>query len=256
MLSPAAQQIIQNYLHLPFKDKELFCPYFINKKNKVRGALRALVGKGTPDEILEEATIYALKEKIDLTELNSEMIKKFLVDHYIGIDCSGFVYHVLDTELKTNKKPGLGKTLHFPAMSNLLKKIIIKLRPAENANVLTFEDPKNSRPVPLTDVKNGDVIILRDTGPSHTQQHIVLIHDTEIQGNSTLIIRYTHSIDLPEETWQEHGVRQGIITITNPQKSLLEQTWSERGKTGDENKFFKYATTARTIAIHRLHCLS
>jgi hypothetical protein len=256
MLSDAAQQMINDYLHLPFPSKDVFCPYFINKKNKLRGALRALTGKGTPEDIVAEAQICALKEKMNIFELSSLDIRKFLVDHNLGVDCSGLVYHIIDAELQARKKTSLGRTLHFPTATNLLKKIIIALRPTENANVYTFADNKNSLPVPLSDIKTGDLIILRDTGPSHNQQHIVLIHDTEFSANSILIIRYTHSIDLPGETWQEHGTRQGVIQIIDPDKPLLEQRWIEREKTGTDNNFFNYANTARTIQVHRLHCLN
>lgn len=256
MLSPEAQKIITNYLRLPFAYQDIFCPYFINKKNKIRGALRALIGKGTPDEIVEEATICALKEKINLATLDTSSLRKFLVDHHIGVDCSGFVYHVLDTELKTNKKPSLGKSLHFPTTSNFFKKIIAKIRPAENANVQTFAHNANSKQIDLKNIQPGDVIVITDAGKDHGYQHIILVHDVIYETTNPTNIHYTHSIELPQETWQEHGVRQGTITITNPEKSLLEQVWFERGQAGENNKFYVYAKTARSIKAHRLHCLT
>ena len=38
--------------------------YFNNSRHKVRGGFRATVGKGLPEEIVEEAIIESLKQKL------------------------------------------------------------------------------------------------------------------------------------------------------------------------------------------------
>ena len=253
MLSKAAFHIIQNYLQLPFPGKEVSCPYFINKKNKIRGALRALVGKGTPDDIVEEAQIAALKEKINLANLDSATLRKFLVDHCIGIDCSGLVYHIVDTELKHTNRGNFAHFLTFRAR-NFFKKIVIKLRPAENTNVVVLADEKNSTTITLRDIKPSDLIILKNVGPQHSYQHVVFVHEVDYIKGEPLAIHYTHSIELPNENSTEHGIRQGKILINDINKPLLEQNWEEREKINAENKFFNYAKTAESITIHRLRC--
>ena len=56
MLSPKAGQIIDKYFNLPFAGVlGVRCPYFNNARRNLRGQLRGLVGKGTPEEIVEEA---------------------------------------------------------------------------------------------------------------------------------------------------------------------------------------------------------
>ena len=124
-ISYHAQKIIEDYLELPFPNKQVSCPYFNNRRTKVRGALRALVGKGNPEDIVEESIIIALREKINFSELNNEEIKHFLVDKNLGIDCSGFVYYVLEAELKAQHKSNLNKYLHRPWIKNPLRKLII-----------------------------------------------------------------------------------------------------------------------------------
>jgi hypothetical protein len=121
MISPAAEKIIENYLHLPFPGKDVACPYFINKKNKLRGALRALIGKGTPEDIIEEAQICALKEKINLENLSSIELRKFLTTHHLGVDCSALVYYIINAEIQFKLHTSLSKKIYFPHTTNFLK---------------------------------------------------------------------------------------------------------------------------------------
>jgi hypothetical protein len=255
MLSTQAQEVLTNYLHLPFKEKEVFCPYFINKKNKIHGALRVLIGKGTPQDIVEEAKIFSLKEKIDLKNMSSENIRLFLTVHHLGVDCSGFIYHILDAEMKARNKSSFAKQLLFPFAQSFVKKIITKLRPAENTNVLTLGHEKNSSPVAYQNAEPGDLIIIRNAGLEKQYQHVALLHKVEKNNEGQIILHYSHSIQLLNEGSAEHGVRQGYIKIINPTKKLTEQFWLERGEVGDKNKFFIYARGAESVTLQRLHCL-
>ena len=73
MLSPKAQQLIHNYLNLPFKGVNgVRCPYFNNARLKQRGQLRVLVGKGTPGEIAEEAYIISVQKHAGFFEKTGE----------------------------------------------------------------------------------------------------------------------------------------------------------------------------------------
>lgn len=134
-LSQRAQSVVYNYLHLPIGAR-CVCPYFNNRRSKIRGGLRVLVGKGSPENIVEEIEIISLKEKKDVQKFTHETLKEFLVDQGIGIDCSGFAYHVLDAELKAQGKKKLSSQIVFP--HTFLKKLYTILRPAENTNVTTF----------------------------------------------------------------------------------------------------------------------
>lgn len=253
-LTPAALTTLNHYLRLPFKNVNLSAPYFINKKNKIRGALRSLIGKGTPEDIVEEALIFSLKEKINLKELNTEQLRHFLMSHHLGVDCSGLVFHILDAELRARKKTSLGRNLTF-FPKNFLQKITFYLRPAENASVVIFKNDANSSTIPLKDVQPGDIITISDAGPDHTYQHIILIYQVDYQNDLPTTFHYIHSIRLPSDG-EDHGARTGQIHITDISRPLIQQKWTEKEKTNIDNSTFVYITNARASELRHLHFLT
>lgn len=65
------------------------------------------------------------------------------------------------------------------------------------------------------------------------------------------MIHYVHSIALPSDGEYGHGVREGTIEITDINKPITEQKWTEAGKTGMENYTCARAQKALT-EIRRL----
>lgn len=250
-LSTEALTVINSYLHLPFGDKNISCPYFNNRRSKVHGGLRVLVGKGTPEEIVDEATLFAFKHKVDLKKLSDEDLKKFLVDHNLGIDCSGLAYSILDTELKSQKKGSLKKHLKFPT-KNFLRKFIIRLRTIENTGVQTFADEKNSTMIALKDIQPGDFIIFLNTMEKGFH-HIVTIHAVEYENTSPKTLFYTHSLHWQKDGKYAHGVRQGSIEVTDFQAPLLNQKWTEGEKQAEENETYLHAQSAERLELRRLN---
>ncbi|MFH1946833.1 MAG: hypothetical protein ABIJ23_01590 [Candidatus Magasanikbacteria bacterium] len=256
-LTKEALSVIESYKNLSIGNCKILCPYFNNRRSGVRGALRVLIGKGTPQEIEEEAVLFALREKIDLKKLNEQDLKKFLVDHNLGIDCSGFVYHVLDAELKAQNKGGLKKYLKRPCIKNLIRKLISKLRPVENTGVATFNNDINTGEIKLSDIKPGDMIIMMNTGLKNDMHHILLVEsilnevkdlskprpnnkprsnvaenldspkDSSVASRLLQNIFYTHSFQFTTDGQYNHGIKHGEIKIINPNKNILDQVWSE-----------------------------
>lgn len=253
-LSPAALATIHEYLHLPFPNRNVACPYYNNRRSEVRGALRVLVGKGSVKDIMEECTIFSLKEKIDVKNLSNEDLKKFLIDHHIGIDCSGLAYYVLGAELTARSKKNIASTLFFPQAKNPIRKILTKLRPAEHTNVETLAHPKNSQEVSLSFVRPGDMVIMLGSGEKHDRDHVLIVHEVTVENNLPTKISYTHALAWTTDGKYHHGVRQGTIHLT-PTLSLLEATWEENGKQGHENETYLHATWAKTLIVRRLRCL-
>ena len=239
-LSQLALDIIKSYLTLPFPGHHVQCPYFNNRRVRLRGGLRALIGKGSPEDIVEEAMIISLREKIDLKNLSDVDLKKFLVDHKLGIDCSGLIYHILDAEMEATQDKSLHQVLRRPWFKNPLRKLLVKLRPIENTGVGTFHHEVNSFEIPLKDIQPGDLIIMMGAGPKQDYNHILLINQI---ANS--IIQYTHSFQYPSGGLYNHGVRQEKIEITDLNKNLLEQNWSEP-------QMKDYAKGAKELKIKRL----
>jgi len=251
-LTSETQQIVQGFTHLPFFTAEVGCPYFNNRHARLRGALRVLIGKGSAEEISEEAQLFALREKIDLNNLDSQSLKKFLVDHHLGIDCSGFAYHVLEAESLARGLGKLNKSLHRPFLKNPIRKFLAWLRPIENTGVGTLSHPANTQEVNLKDIQAGDMIIMLKSGPKKDYNHVLII--TKVEGENGLpnLITYIHSFQWSKDGQYDHGVRDGEIKIQDLKKPLLEAVWTEKGLSGLENETFSHAKGAETLTINRL----
>ena len=227
-LSSPALKVISTYQNLPFSNFKILCPYFNNKRSKVRAGLRVLVGKGEPMEIVEEATLIALRERIDLKELDKENLTKFLVDHNLGIDCSGLAYHIMNAESIHNGQGQLKKRLAFPYIKNPLRKLLAKLRSVENTGVHTLAHDKNSEQIKLNSIKPGDLVTILNAGTKKNLSHVLIIHQVDYdQAKQPKTIYYTHSFQLPTDGQYNHGIKQGKVIITRPDKGILDQEWTE-----------------------------
>jgi hypothetical protein len=238
-LSKQALQIIEDYQDLSIGKDKIVCPYFNNRRSGIRGALAVLIGKGTPGQIEEEAMLFGLREKIDLDSLNKKDLKKFLVDHNLGIDCSGFVFHVLDAELD-----GIKKHLKHPWIKNPIRKLIAKLRIVENTGVSTFNNDINTEEVKLSGVKPGDLIIMMNTGLKNDMHHILLV--SKVESRKSKVINYVHSFQFTTDGKYDHGIKEGEIKIIDPKKGLLEQEWNEV-------ETYNHAKMAKKLKIGRLN---
>jgi len=192
-LSKEALAVIDNYLSLP--ELGVPCPYYININN-TKG-LAVEVGKGTPEEIVEEAKELAHKARVSLDAKNA---LAFLAEHHLGIDCSGLAYHILDAESQAR---GEGKLKKHIGLS-----FIKKWRAATNINVQKFVE--NSKVVSPKDVRPGD--FLPHTN-KYGRDHMWLIHAVDLPN-----IYYT-------ESSQDHGVNQDQLNINNLDKEIRRFNW-------------------------------
>lgn len=261
-LSPSAQKVVEAYKNLKIGNNFVNVPYFNNDRIKTRGGLKVFTGKGNIEEINEEILILSKKNQINLSSLSKDEAKKFLVDNNIGIDCSGFVYYVLEAELKNRQNLSLRKAIKFPT-KKILRKLIAKLRRVQNTNVLTLADDANSHSISLQEARPGDLIVMLKTGIKKDHNHMMIITETtsteKISNNkkeSVLTgLSYAHSYKWSLDGKYNHGVRSGQIEVTNAETDLLAQTWIEQMKTGDNNETYTNAKGACTISIRRLNGL-
>lgn len=254
-LSEQTQKIINDYLHLPIPGHEVFCPYYNNRRSDIRAGLRALIGKGMPNDIAEEAGIVALREKQELKKMNNKTLQEFLVYHKLGIDCSGFYYHVMNAELQARGLGNIRQHLKFPFIKNPLRKLLTIFRPVESAGVRTLSHEKNAQEIKLAEIAPGDMITMIGTGNKHNFNHMLLIHQVDMEQNKPKIIHYTHSFAWSSDGQYGHGTKQGQIEITNLNKNILAQIWIEKHKTGIDNETFKHAQMATELKIKRLRAL-
>ncbi|PIR03203.1 MAG: hypothetical protein COV60_01575 [Candidatus Magasanikbacteria bacterium CG11_big_fil_rev_8_21_14_0_20_43_7] len=242
-LSQPALDVVKAYEALQFGDQHVCTPYFNNKRQKVRGALRVLVGKGTPSEIIEEAFLFSHREHIDLRQLSAEGLKTYLVDHNLGIDCSGLMYHVLDAEIRERTHKPLKSFLTFPNKS-LFRKILATLRPAENTNVKTFADEKNSNDITLSEIQPGDIITFIGSKKVGNPDHILLIESVD-----DTILSYVHAYTFPSDGTYGHGVKRGNIEITDAKMQIKDQRW-------DDAEMCSVVRDAKEMNVKRLYSMS
>lgn len=245
-------ELIKTYSGLKLAGHLVQCPYFNNKRARLRGALRPLIGKGTAKEIVEEAEILAMKEKINLTEISDGAVKKFLVDHNLGIDCSGFVFYLLEAELSVRKNISLKNKIRFEPILNPLRSLIRKLRVVENINVQVLSSEKNSATVNLSDIQPADFIVILNSGHDSARDHVLFVQSVEYEKNIPSKIHYVHSFQWSTDGKYNHGVRRGIIEIVNPGTPLTEQKWIEQNIEGEKNETYKRACGAEKVEIRRL----
>lgn len=270
MLSPNAQQLIHDYLNLPFKGiAGVRCPYFNNARIRQRGQLRVLIGKGTPQDIVDEAQIISIQYHAGLFEKNGECclhnqhtgepvtpgdIRKFLVDHGLGIECSGFVTHVLRAHYRETKGVDMLRKLSIAPAKLLLRRLISRLRPVENIDVAVYANDLNTNIIAndkvgwdYAKIQPGDVIVLRETGPRQKFNHIMLV----MNANQNKL-NYVHARQWMNEGRYGHGVTNGEVEIAAQGKSLTEQTWQEAGQSGDANETCQEIKQAKIVEVRRL----
>lgn len=246
-ITPEARAMIDAYLSLPVGARPT-CPYFNNRRRKIRGSLRVVKGKGTPAEIAEECEIDAKLARVKIADLSTDKLKEFLIASDLGIDCSGFAYHVLNAFCQEK----IGKSIQSyvkTLRTGLVGSIIGRLRPAENIGVATFANEKNSTPIPISDALPGDIIVFLGTGKDQTYNHMLVITATD-RTDGDIRISYAHSYAWPSDGTIGHGVREGDIIVHGD--NLLEGTWKENGMTGDDNYTYWSARNAKELSVRRL----
>ncbi len=237
LLSKDAMDIIAQYKEFRIGNAICSIPYFNNRRGSKRAALRVNVGKGSPKEIFSEIEHILILNKINSKEIDSEDLKKILVDNDIGIDCSGYAYYILNEESKNKGKGTIDKHLAFPFAGGFLGKIKSKIRPIENTDVRTFAHNDNSISIHTKDIQVGDIITMTNSNDvsGKERDHVLIIYQIEYQNFIPTILHYTHSIAWPTDGEYGHGIHEGKIEIVDINKNIVEQRWIENDKQGEEN---------------------
>lgn len=254
-VSEKTKHIIKSYKHLSFGAQSVQCPYFNNKRTRLRGALPALIGKGSPEEITEEAKLLALRQKIDLSKLDAQRLKDFLVDNNLGIDCSGYAYYLLDAEVCSHGLGTLKKYIQFKG-GGLIRRIIRRFRTIENINVKVLAGEKNSFEIELKHTKPGDFVVIIDSGNDFARDHVLFITDVEYKNDIVQKIIYTHTFQWTTDGKYNHGVRDGEIKISDPSAELTKQEWIEQSVVGKNNETLRRAQNAKRVEVRRLRIMN
>ena len=197
-LSQKSLSVIDGYANFNFAGTTCSVPYFNNKTTRSRAGLRAQIGKGSPTEIRDELEIILKKERIDERTINKDSLKKILVDNNIGIECSGFAYHVLKAESES-RNLDLGKKIKLINCKGIIGKVRCFLRPIENCDVATFADDQNSSIIQLSQIKPGDIITMAKEHEDAMRNHIMIIKEVEYENNLPITFTYVHAVAYPED---------------------------------------------------------
>lgn len=258
-LSQRALNVIDQYEHFNIEKAVCSIPYFNNKTKRSRASLRTIIGKGSPKDIYEEVQSILIKARVDKSLLSNESLKKILTDNNIGIDCSGFVYYVLNAESEENKKGPLDKNIHFTKCKGLIGKIRCALRPVENCDVSTFADDKNSKAINTNEIAPGNIITMLGNTSEGERDHILVIHQVEYQNFIPTKVHYSHAVAYPTDGVYGTGIKRGVIEILDPNKNIIDQRWIEyttnghaNDNTGGENTLFNRAKSSNT-EVRRLY---
>lgn len=227
-LPKKVRSFINIYLNLHLNGKKVPCPYYINIKiAKQRMGLRVLIGKGTPEEIIQESLVYEKLRGVDFNKMNVQEIRDFMIKRHIGIDCSGFVVQVIDYWLQEKGKRHLWMYLKYPKQS-LYRKIARFLRPVENISAEMLTNDENTIPIKnLNNICVGDLIrskVPKRLSNLDDMNHVMLVSDTKCENGKVTSFKYVHSTRLYGE---EHGVRTGEVIVKDAKRDLCYQEWKD-----------------------------
>lgn len=233
----SAQKIIDRYFNLKINGLEnLKCPYYINSGH-IKD-LRAMVGKGSPEEIEMEIKIWTQLKGVDLEKVNVDEMRYFMRQRKIGIDCSGFVYHIYDNWLKESGGGSLASNIDFGNKS-FLSKLKLRLRSAENIGADLITNENNTKKISINEVLPGDLV--RSKGSKNNIDHVLIVTEVAKVDGKTTWLKYTHSTNYYGKS---NGVREAKIEISNPEKELKDQNWLEKDKDGTihtlQNLLYRY----------------
>lgn len=243
-LPKSAQLIINQYRMLNLGGKNVQCPYFINTKR--RKDLRAMVGKGTPVEILMESKIWEKLKGVNFDELDSKEIKEFLLNKGIGIDCSGFVLHVLNAWYRDRKGKDIWKDLKIYE-NNIMSRLRFFLRPAENMGANTLTGDINTKQIVINEVLPGDLI--RSKWKKVGTHHVHLVYEVQRIDNKVKLIKYVHATPYYGE---DSGVKFGEIEIIDQNNDLKDQKWNEIDSRGVNFSYEGFLNQVEDNGLRRL----
>jgi hypothetical protein len=220
---------IRSYYELNIDGFIIRCPYFINKSKFNLWKNISYLGKGDSQEIIEETKRLIDKDKMLSKEKSSNLIRNYMKENNLGIDCSGFVTRILDCWCR--EKYGESLFLKVNIKLPFAKKFKYFLRPFENTSVKIILNHFGENIVinRSGDIKPGDLIHLGQT-------HILVVSEIiqDSRDSQAKEINYFHSSS------HFDGIHKGKIKIKNPKAKLGEQFWEGEENNWTNQQFIKY----------------
>lgn len=175
-------------------------------------------GKGTPQQIYKVLIKTAKRKTFNLQRAKPEEITQFMIDNGIGIDCSGFVYNILNAYLQQEKHTSLAKYIYrYPGILGKLENFLLRKNRIRRSSATTLTSELNTIKIEKTkDIRPGDMIRL--THADWPGKHIAII----VEVHDDYII-----YAMASEYMKIRGAHSGKIKILNKNKGLEDQNWLE-----------------------------
>lgn len=192
------QKTITPFLHMDIEGTVINCPYWSNRIENGMVTVRGFEeGKGTPEAIRNKITdvVNAYKKEKPEAKIDPDTISYLSLQNRIGIDCSGFVFRIIESII--GKKD---KELMFPRGAR-----------GTNADMLTRNSFSHF-------VRKVSEIVPGDLVRVSSGHHVVIITSV---GDKTITYAHSSSHTLIR------GVHTGEITIKDPREEIEDQIWLE-----------------------------
>lgn len=255
MLHPASntlREIIEEF-HLEVGGVKAWTPYWRDEVPKtaddrpVRGPLN---GKGTPAQIND---YLATHMPIDHTLDTEAQIQAHMFSLGLGVDCSGFIFYVLDQFLQRTRHTTLAEHLYKPREALIAdfhnpaythpEHITLELlqNQPEQVPLLKIQQFWGNQPIRLAGVsilgsEAANVVIPRARDAKPGDQIFMagitgVPHNVVIVSNDGDTITYAESGRTEEERLSSDrfgGVRYGRIIVHEPNRPMNYQTWESQ----------------------------
>jgi len=217
--------VLTEYTNFLVGEKRIKIPYVINRK---RFNLMRTAGKGTPQMIRTELNRIAKTYQFDLDSHSESEIFAFMNENEIGVECSGFAYHLLHAYVVEILNKPLSSILAKPkGIINALVWVLFKQGIVRHVNADMLTSEKNTIKVAhLSDVRVGDLIRLSVKTPG---DHVLLVVDVTKKLGVIESITYAHS---SYQRTVSQGPHTAHIRVIDSAKGLHDQDWQEKTPAG------------------------
>lgn len=252
---PTLTKAVKEYTEFEVAGKRVQIPYHLARGQEWK--VWSFSSKGTPKQIRKELLQKAKKAHFDLEQASVEKIHRFMKTNKIGVDCSGFVYHVLDPLVKEKTGKGLGSWIRrYRGLRGALEMYLLSYGRVRRIGTKALTKELNSVVIRLIeDIKPGDLLrrVAKEKDESgRMRRHVMVAVKVEKNDNGDLTaITYAHS---SRETSID-GPHLARIEITDPHDWLDKQHWLELTKDGLNYRESFFAEKYRS-GVRRLRCLA
>lgn len=214
-------QTALQYVEYKIFNLRINIPYMINQSDRYCSSITR--GKAPLNEIAQEFQKEAKRHKLNITCLSPEKIKTTMQSFGIGIDCSGFAYHILNPLVKLKTGKDLSNFLvRFSGLLGKIDKTLLRNKRYEKISAAQLTSSINTIGIyDVLDIKVGDII--RMTHRGYEGKHPLVVVEV-----TSKYILYAHSSEYVEE----NGAHFGKIIIHNIKDGLNKQEWLEKTKMG------------------------